>query len=115
MAQAKKTDTEAGRAQLVKQFHAKNTKVFSIFVKGFCWSSWGIGLRKKVKEMPFVDRKRFKEGVSFDAKNQIIHFAHSKGKVNPKKIAQAVDDAGFTAVYLYEMKGKKLVRTELKK
>ena len=59
----------------VKEFQKNNVDTFSVFIKGFCWSSWGIGLRRKIKKLDFVDRSRFNEGVSFDAEYAVVHFA----------------------------------------
>ena len=72
-------------------------------------------MRKKIGKLPFVDRSRNNQGVSFDSKYQMLHFATNGSEVDPKGIAKAVKEAGFDPVTLYILKGKVLKKTSLEK
>lgn len=67
-----------------------------------------------MKSVDFVDVNRFKDGVSLDPKNGVLHFAYKKGvAVDKKWIAKAVKDAGYNPVCIYELKGSKLVKMSI--
>ncbi len=85
-----------------------------VYAKGMCCESCGIGVRKKLQKLEFVDTKRFNKGIALDPKTQLVTIAMQKGsKADGKAIHKAVKDAGYDAIKLYELNGGKLKSTSL--
>jgi len=84
-------------------------EVALIYAKGLCCASCGIGVRKKISKLDFVDKKRFNKGVVLDAKTQLVTIALIKGKsAVSADLATAVEDAGYDPMHIYTLKDGKL-------
>lgn len=80
-----------------------------LYAKGMCCASCGIGVRKKISKLDFVDKKRFNKGVVLDPKTQLVTIALKKGKAAVSTaLAKAVEDAGFDPMHIYTLEGGKL-------
>ncbi|MGB0293126.1 MAG: heavy-metal-associated domain-containing protein [Luteolibacter sp.] len=87
-----------------------------VYAKGMCCESCGIGVRKKLQKLDFVDTKRFNKGIALDPKTQLVTIALNKGaSADGKAIHKAVQQAGYDAMKLYELSGGKLKSTSLDK
>ena len=85
------------------------SEVALIYAKGLCCASCGIGVRKKISKLDFVDKKRFNKGVVLDAKTQLVTIALIKGKsAVSTALATAVEDAGYDPMHIYTLKEGKL-------
>ena len=85
-----------------------------IYAEGLCCQSCGIGVRKKIEELDFVDLSRFNQGVELHPSTQLATIAIKKGKkASGKALAKAIEDAGYDPVNLYELKKGKLVVTSI--
>ncbi len=81
-----------------------------IYAKGLCCQSCGIGVRKKVGKLDFVDVFRFNTGVELHPQTQLATIAIKKGKkAKGKSLGSAIDAAGYEPVNLYQLKKGKLV------
>ncbi len=81
-----------------------------IYAKGLCCQSCGIGVRKKVGKLDFVDVSRFDTGVELHPRTQLATIAVKKGKkAKGKALSKAIDAAGYEPVNLYKLKRGKLV------
>ena len=90
--------------------------IVMVYAKGMCCESCGIGIRKKLQKLDFVDTKRFNKGIGLDPKTQLVTIAMKKGaKADGKAIHKAVQQAGYDAMKLYELVGGKLKSTPLAK
>ena len=87
-----------------------------IYARGMCCESCGIGIRKKLQKLEFVDTGRFNKGIALDAKTQLVTVAIKKGAtIDVEAIKKAVKAAGYDPVKLYELKGGRLKSTQLEK
>ena len=102
---------KAATAKLTKQ-----KRTVAVYAKGLCCASCAIGVRKKVKELAFVDTKRFEDGVKLDPKTQIVTVALKKGKeVDVVALREAISNAGYTPVHLYTLQKGSLQTQAFKK
>ncbi len=86
----------------------------AVRVKGLVCESCGIGLRKKISKLDSVNSKRFNKGVEMDVYKMVLTIAFKEGAtISPEKLKQAIEDAGYEAVYLYEKKGGKVTSSTL--
>ncbi len=81
-----------------------------VYAQGLCCQSCGIGVRKKVGKLDFVDVFRFNTGVELHVQTQLATIAIKKGKkAQSNALSKAIDDAGYAPVNLYKLKRGKLV------
>ena len=110
MPEAPESTRKAAAAEILK----KTPDAVLVYAKGLCCQSCGIGVRKKVGKLNFVDVFRFNTGVELHPQTQLATGAIKKGmKARGKAIGQAIDDAGYDPVNLYTMKAGKLVVTSI--
>ena len=108
---SEKKREEAALAEL-----KSNPNTVMVYAKGMCCESCGIGVRKKLQKLDFVDTDRFNKGIALDPKTQLVTIAMQKGaKADGKAIHKAVQQAGYDAMKLYELSGGKLKSTSLAK
>ena len=111
-ASAQKKNPEASQkmrngAAVAKLKAEANTVV--VYARGMCCASCGIGIRKKISKLDFVDRGRFNKGVDLDPKTQLVIVALKEGSsATPQVLSQAVEDAGYDAIHMYKLDGGKL-------
>jgi len=106
--------TQAAPAQVTTEARADvaqkqvNATTLGIYVKGFVCESCGIGIRKKMQKLPFINRQRFNQGLKLDADNQLVYLALQPGKkTDYKAISSAIKSAGYTPVtYFTTIKGQ---------
>ena len=86
-----------------------------LYARGLICESCGLGVRKKLQRLDFVDTKKPKKGIILDVKSQLASIAVKKGKkADPKAIVKAIKGAGYDPVALYELgAGNKLKVTNL--
>ena len=90
------------------------SSVVTVYVKGLCCASCGIGVRKKLTKLDFVDRSRFVDGIELDTKHQLATIAlNDQHELDVAEVAQAVRDAGYDPVHLYTLKNSALDTTQL--
>ena len=110
MPEAPESTRKAAAAEILK----KTPDAVLVYAKGLCCQSCGIGVRKKVGKLNFVDVFRFNTGVELHPQTQLATVAIKKGmKARGKALGQAIDDAGYDPVNLYTMKAGKLVVTSI--
>lgn len=81
----------------------------AIRVKGLVCASCGIGIRKKVPKLDAVDRDRLQKGIEMDPYRMLVKIAVKDGQsLSPEAVKQAVEDAGYDAVYFYQKSGGKV-------
>ncbi len=69
-------------------------------VCGFC----SIGVAKKVSKLPFVDRSRYKKGVSVDVQNQMVTVAvKDNAAMDQQALFEAIESGGYNPVALFEL------------
>ena len=104
--EAPESTRKAAAAEILK----KTPDAVLVYAKGLCCQSCGIGVRKKVGKLDFVDVFRFNTGVELHVQTQLATIAIKKGKkASAKALSKAIDDAGYAPVNLYKLKRGKLV------
>lgn len=87
-----------------------------VYAKGMCCESCGIGVRKKLQKLGFVDTTRFNKGIDLDPRSQLVTIAVKKGATpDGQAIHKAVQQAGYDAMKLYELKAGRLKSAQLQK
>ena len=105
---------ESTRKTAAMEILKKTPDAVLIYAKGLCCQSCGIGVRKKVGKLNFVDVFRFNTGVELHPQTQLATIAIKKGKkASGKSLGKAIDEAGYEPVNLYKLKGGKLVITSI--
>jgi copper chaperone CopZ len=105
---------EAERKAIALDLLKKSPNAVLIYAKGLCCQSCGIGVRKKVTKLTFVDQTRYNSGVELHPKSQLATIAiKAKQSANAKELSKAIDDAGYDPVSIYSLKGGKLVVASL--
>ena len=106
--------TEDVRQAVAQKQLTSEKQTVVLYAQGLCCPNCAIGIRKTVSRLAFVDQSRFEKGVDLDAKHQLVTIALKSGKkVDNKALSQAIDDAGYVPVHLYEMDGDKLKKLKL--
>ncbi len=106
--------TEDVRQVVAQKRLTSEKQTVVLYAQGLCCPNCAIGIRKTVSRLAFVDQSRFEKGVDLDAKHQLVTIALKSGKkVDNKALSQAIDDAGYVPVHLYEMDGDKLKKLKL--
>ena len=101
---------ESARKTAAVEILKKSPDTVLIYAKGLCCQSCGIGVRKKVGKLSFVDVFRYNTGVELHPQTQLATIAIKKGKkANGKSLGEAIDAAGYEPVNLYQLKRGKLV------
>lgn len=91
-----------------------NDTTVAVRVKGLVCESCGLGLRKKISKLEAVDTERFKKGIAMDVYKMLLTVAVKEGAtLAPEELKKAIDAAGYEAVYYYQLKGGKVVSTNL--
>jgi len=84
------------------------------YAKGLCCPSCGIGIRKKISKLSFVDKSRFNKGVELDASTQIVSIAVKRGeRANAQEVAKSIQKAGYDPVHFYQVDNGKLKTVDL--
>ena len=105
---------EAERVKVAEKGLTGKTDVVILYAEGLCCPSCAIGIRKKVSGLQFVDTSGSNQGVDLNPQFQLVTLKIKKEQnVDAKKLAMAIDDAGYTPVRLYTMEKGKLVTTQL--
>ena len=105
---------EDERVKVAEKGLTGKTDVVMLYAEGLCCPSCAIGIRKKLSVLDFVDTSGSNQGVDLDPKFQLVTLNIKKEKaLDAKKLAMAIDDAGYTPVRLYQMEKGKLVTTKL--
>ena len=113
-AQASPEAPEAERQTAALEILKTTPDAILVYAEGLCCQSCGIGVRKKVGALDFVDVARFNKGVELHPRTQLATVAIKKGKrAKGSALANAVDAAGYDPVNLYEWRSGKLVVTSI--
>ena len=78
-------------------------------VNGVVCSFCAQGIRKKLSNLNFINKTKYKDGVKMDIKNQRLFIAlDPKQKVNMKAVYTAISTGGYEPIktYLSDLKGK---------
>ena len=107
------SEKEREKAALANLKSSPNT--VQIFTKGLICESCGLGIRKKLQKLKFVDTSKPKKGIVMDVKSQLISLSLKQGESpNLVAIKKAIKGAGYDPITLYELKAKKLKSVSLK-
>lgn len=83
--------------------------MIGLYVKGLICKSCGIGVKKKVSSLTFLDKSKLDRGMKVDASHQLFYIAITKGKTpNFKEIDKAVIGAGYDPVTYYFLENGKI-------
>ena len=105
---------EEERVKVAEKGLTGKSDVVMLYAEGLCCPSCAIGIRKKLSVLDFVDTSGSNQGVDLDPQFQLVTLNIKKEQpVDTKKLAMAIDDAGYTPVRLYTMEKGKLVATKL--
>lgn len=79
-----------------------------VYAKGLVCESCGIGIRKKIQKLKFVNTKLPKKGIIMHVKSQLVSISLKEGAtVDIEALKEAIKGAGYEPVSLYELdKGK---------
>ena len=96
--------TEEIRIVAAKDMLSKEPDTVVLYAKGLCCPSCGIGVRKMISRLDFVDRKRFNKGVELDTKNQLVVVAIAESEMpDLESLSEAIVDAGYDPVRSYRL------------
>ena len=85
-----------------------------VYAKGLICESCGLGVRKKLQRLKFVDTSRQKKGIVMDVKSQLVSISLKQGKfADAESIKKAIKGAGYDPITLYKLEGKKLKSVSL--
>lgn len=80
-----------------------------VYAKGLICESCGIGVRKKLQKLKFVDKSQPKRGIIMDVHSQLVSISLKPGKsIDVEAIKKAVKGAGYEPITLYSLNAKKL-------
>lgn len=100
------------KAALVAMQSFPNT--VQVYAKGLICESCGIGVRKKLQKLKFVDTGQPKKGIVMDMKSQLVSVSLKPGKsADSEAIKKAIKEAGYEPVRLYDLRDKKLKSVSL--
>ena len=101
--------SEKDREKLALTALRSSPNKVQIYAKGLVCESCGIGVRKELQKLKFVDTSKPKKGIVIDVKSQLVSVAVKHGKfANIEAIKKAIKRAGYEPVKLYELKDNKL-------
>ena len=104
------TEKERAKAALTALQSAPET--IQIYTKGLICESCGIGVRKKLQRLDFVDTKQPKKGIIMDVKTQLVKVSLKKGAAfQPAAIKKAIKGAGYDPMTLYYLAPNKVLRS----
>lgn len=96
--------TEEIRIVAAKDMLSKEPDTVVLYAKGLCCHSCGIGVRKMISRLDFVDRKRFNKGVELDTKTQLVVVAIAESEMpDLESLSEAIVDAGYDPVRSYRL------------
>jgi hypothetical protein len=82
--------------------------IVGLYVKGFICKSCGIGMKKKIANLKFLDTSKLSKGIKVDVPNQLLFLAITKGmQPDFAAINQAVENAGYDPITYYFLKSGK--------
>lgn len=85
-----------------------------VYAKGLICESCGLGVRKKLQRLAFVDTSKPKKGIIMNVKSQLVSISLKQGRfADIKAIKKAIKGAGYDPITLYELNGKKLQSVSL--
>jgi len=85
-----------------------------IYAKGLVCESCGIGVRKKLQKLKFVDTSKPQKGIVMNVKSQLVSVTLKAGiPIDKEAIKKAIKGAGYDPIKLYEFEGKKLKSSSL--
>ena len=106
--------SEEERVKVAEKGLEGKTNVVMLYAEGLCCPSCAIGIRKKISVLEFVDASGSNQGVELDPKFQLVTLNIKKDQaVDMKKLALAIDDAGYTPVRFYAMEKGDFVTKKL--
>lgn len=93
----------------------KNSNSIAIHTKGLHCASCSIGIRKKVSQLNFVNKKQFNKGVKLDIRNLLVVVAIKDiQSLDIKKVTQAITNAGYSPHEVYQLQSGKLKVKQVK-
>jgi len=76
--------------------------------------SCGLGVRKKLQKLKFVDTSKPQKGIVMDVKSQLVSITLKQGlSADVEAIKKAIKGAGYDPIALYELDGKNLKSVSL--
>jgi len=104
---------EARNVSALKALNAYPNTV-QIYAKGLVCESCGIGVRKKLQKLKFVDTSKPQKGIVMNVQSQLVSVTLKDGvPIDIEAIKKAIKGAGYDPITLYEMDGKKLKSSSL--
>lgn len=100
------------RNQVAAAVLSKRPRTVLLYARGLCCPSCGIGVRRAVSRLEFVDQQQPNRGVKLDPMHQLVEISIAEGQsVVSADLWQAITDAGYDPVTIYR-KGAKGMETE---
>ena len=85
-----------------------------VYTKGLICESCGLGVRKKLQKLKFVDTSKPQKGIVLNVKSQLVSITLKQGQsADAEAIKKAIKGAGYDPVYLYDLDGKTLKSVSL--
>jgi len=80
-----------------------------VYAKGLICESCGLGVRKKLQKLKFIDTSKPQKGIVMDVKSQLVSITLKEGQpADVEAIKKAIKGAGYDPIALYELDGKTL-------
>lgn len=85
-----------------------------VYAKGLICESCGLGVRKKLQKLKFIDTSKPQKGIVMNVKSQLVSITLKQGQsADTEAIKKAIKGAGYDPMYLYELDGKTLKSVSL--
>ena len=103
------------RVKVALSLLKKSPNTVQVYARGLICETCGIGVRKKLQRLDFVDSKKSQKGILLNVKSQLVSIAIKDGSsVNAGEITEAIKKAGYDPVTLHELsRGGSLKTTSL--
>lgn len=106
--------SEKAREKVALATLKSSPNTVQVYARGLICESCGLGVRKKLQRLKFVDTSKPKKGIVMDVKSQLVSVSLKQGKTaDLEAIKKAIKGAGYDPMKLYQLKGKKLKSVSL--
>ena len=86
----------------------------ALWVKGMICKSCGIGIRKKVSKLDFVNTDILEKGVEMDIEHMLLYVAIQDGaEVDAGQLGEAIRKAGYLPISLYRLQDGAVTRSDI--
>lgn len=101
--------SEKAREKVALTALKSKANTVQVYAKGLICESCGLGVRKKLQKLKFVDTSKPQKGIVMDVKSQLVSITLKQGQTaDVEAIKKAIKGAGYDPITLFELNGKKL-------